>query len=126
MTDLAAAMTLLLAAVAADRSGKAGVARKLGVSRPILARVLSPNDPTPLSAKLAKNIIQTYGVVICPATGEAALVEDCRRAAGPVPTHNPAAVRLWRHCRACPFRNQRKTFPTQPSPEGEGNERSNT
>ncbi|MDR3352179.1 MAG: hypothetical protein LBO00_04045 [Zoogloeaceae bacterium] len=107
MTDHAAALELLVSAVAADRSGKAGVARKLGVSRPILARVLSANDPTPLSKKLARRVIQTYGVVICPATGEAALIEDCRRAVGPAPTHNPAAVRLWRQCRACPYKGSK-------------------
>ncbi|MDR3352613.1 MAG: hypothetical protein LBO00_06375 [Zoogloeaceae bacterium] len=48
-------------AVALDPAGKAGVARRLAVSRPILARVLSENDPTPLSLKLARKI--------CPLTG---------------------------------------------------------
>ncbi|MDR0673008.1 MAG: hypothetical protein LBF93_04965 [Zoogloeaceae bacterium] len=47
----------LKAAVARDPRGKAGVAQRLGVSRPILARVLSPNDPTPLSRKLARRIL---------------------------------------------------------------------
>jgi hypothetical protein len=102
------ALALLVSAVDADPNGKAGVARRLGVSRPLLARVLSPNDPTPLSQKLARNIVKTYGQVICPATGIQAERVDCARALEPVPTHNPAAVRLWRQCRNCQFRPTQK------------------
>jgi hypothetical protein len=104
VVDREAALALLFGAATADPQGRAGVAARLGVSRPLISRVLSPNDGTPISQKLAIRVVQTYGAVVCPATGRQAEAGDCARAAGAPPTHNPAAVRLWRHCQDCPFR----------------------
>ena len=100
------ARQLLVAAVAADKKGKAGVALRLGCSRPLLARVLSPADACALSDKLAARVIDVYHVVrVCPATGGEMPVSECQRlAAGPAPTHNPQAMRLWKACRSCPFK----------------------
>lgn len=97
---------LLVAAVAADRKGKAGVALRLGCSRPLLARVLSPADACALSDKLAARVIDVYHVIrACPATGGEMPVSECQRlAAGPAPTHNPQAMRIWKTCQSCPFK----------------------
>lgn len=104
----AIAMGLLVAAVAADKKGKAGVAARLGegFSRPLLARVLSPNDACPMSDKLAARVIDVYHVVrACPATGGEMPVSECRRlATGSAPTHNPQSMRVWKTCQTCPFK----------------------
>lgn len=100
------AQALLAAAVAADRQGKAGVALRLGCSRPLLARVLSPTDPCGMSDKLAARVLDIYHVVRgCPATGGDMPVAECRRIAlGPAPTHHPQAMRTWKACQTCPFK----------------------
>ncbi len=99
---------LLAAAVAADKKGKAGVALRLGAgfSRPLLARVLSPNDACGLSDKLAARVIDVYHVVrACPASGGEMPVSECQRlAAGPAPTHHPQAMRTWKACQSCPYK----------------------
>ena len=104
----ALARQLLVAAVAADKKGKAGVAARLGkgCSRPLLARVLSPNDGCPISDKLAARILDVYHVVrACPGTGGEMPVSECQRLAnGPAPTHNPQAMRIWKACQSCPFK----------------------
>lgn len=99
------AQALLADAVAADRQGKAGVALRLGCSRSLLARVLSPADPCGLSDKLAARVIDVYHVVrACPATGGEMPVSECKRlAGGPAPTHHPQAMRIWKACRTCPY-----------------------
>jgi hypothetical protein len=76
--ELEEALARLAAAAELDPAGKAGVARRLAVSRPILARVLSENDPTPLSLKLARKILATLPRVhlgMAARQGELALVE---------------------------------------------------
>lgn len=102
------ALALLTAAVAEDRKGKAGVAARLGegCSRPLLARVLSPNDACTLSDKLAARVLDVYHVVrACPGAGGAMPVSECRRiSGGPAPTHNPQAMRIWKACRTCTFK----------------------
>lgn len=99
---------LLVAAVAADKKGKAGVAARLGegCSRPLLARVLSPNDGCAMSDKLAARVLDVYHVVrVCPATGGEMPVSECQRlAGGPAPTHHPQAMRTWKACQTCPFK----------------------
>lgn len=97
---------LLVSAVAADRKGKAGVALRLGCSRPLLARVLSPADGCAMSDKLAARVIDVYHVIrACPATGGEMPVSECQRfAAGPAPTHNPQAMRIWKTCQSCPYK----------------------
>lgn len=102
------ALQLLAAAVATDKKGKAGVAARLGAgcSRPLLARVLSPNDDCAMSDKLAARVLDVYHVVrSCPGTSGEMPVSECQRlSAGPAPTHNPQAMRIWKACHACPFK----------------------
>jgi phage regulator Rha-like protein len=71
----------LVVACACHASGKAGVAAILQCSRPILARVLSPNDPTPLSQKLARKVLERLpGAAAMLARAEAAQREADRAA----------------------------------------------
>lgn len=104
--DREIAMDLLVAAIAADPHGKSGVARRLGCSRPLLARVLSPADACGLSDKLAKRVIDVFHVIRqCPAIGGEQPVNECRRlSTGRAPTHNPQAMRIWKTCQTCPFK----------------------
>lgn len=100
------ALRLLNDAVAADPAGKAGVARRLGdgFGRSLLSRVLSPNDTATMTEQLARRVIDVYHVIpVCPATGQLQPRRDCIRiGAAPAPTHNPAAMRIWKTCQTCP------------------------
>lgn len=104
--DRALAMQLLVAAVAADPQGKSGIARRLGCSRPLLARVLSPNDSCEMSDALAGRVIDALHVVRnCPATGGEQPISECRRIAMVrCPTSNAREVRHWKTCQTCPFK----------------------
>lgn len=108
------ALQLLQKAIAEHPKGKAGVAARLGCSRALLARVLSPNDEAGMSDKLARRVLDTYHVIrACPATGGEMPIHECRRIAlGPAPTHNPQAMRIWKTCHACPHK-------PEPNPKGD-------
>lgn len=101
--DLDLALRLLIDAVATDPRGKAGVAVRLGYGRALISRVLSPNDPTGLSEKLARRVIDRFHVIPeCPATELPQPCSECRRISrGPAPTHNPLAMRIWKVCQTC-------------------------
>ena len=101
------AMALLVAAVAADKKGKAGVAARLGpgCSRPLLARVLSPSDPCAMSDRLALAVIKAYDRHDCPHTGESVEPALCRKKAlGPKPFGGAARAAWWLTCQTCPFK----------------------
>jgi len=102
----ALALQLLVAAVAANKKGKAGVATRLDCSRTLLARVLSPNDPLEISDKLIARVMDIYHVVrACPATGGEMPRSECHRlASAPAPMHNPQAMRTWKTCQTCPHK----------------------
>jgi hypothetical protein len=107
--ERALALGLLQRAVAdAGRQGKAAVATRLGCSRTLLARVLSPNDPLQITAPLTRLVIARYHVIAdCPATGLPQPVSECRRLSeGKAPTHNPLAMRIWKTCQTCPHKPQ--------------------
>jgi hypothetical protein len=119
MADRDHALRLLIDAVAADPRGKAGVAARLNVSRPLLARVLSPRDTAGLSQKLAEAVIDHYDVIaVCPGTGEAQPRRECwRLAALAAPTHHPLAMRVWRACQRCPYQVSINHRPSGPGKE---------
>ena len=102
--DRALALRLLGKAVAEHPRGKAGVSERLGYGRALLSRVLSPNDPTEMSEKLASVVIDRYHVVReCPATTLEQPRSECLRLAlGHAPMHNPLAMRIWKVCQSCP------------------------
>ena len=98
------AMQLLAEAVAAaGKKGKAAVARRLGVSRCYVSRVLSPNDPCKLSEDTARKVIDRFHVIPeCPATLQPQPRSECSRIShGAAPTHNPLSMRIWRTCQTC-------------------------
>lgn len=104
-------MRLLSDAIAAarDLGGKAEVARRLGVSRPYVSRVMNGDfDPVP-QAFVDRVIDRLYVVARCPATTLPQPRAECRRVAlGPAPTHNPLAMRIWKCCQTCPERPTEK------------------
>lgn len=94
---------LLAEAVAADPKGKAGVAVRLGVSRPLIARVLSENDPLEVSDKLAALVAGLLTRFICPHLKTEITPAQCAAYAGrAVPTSNTREVRHWKTCQTCP------------------------
>ncbi|MFZ2269076.1 MAG: hypothetical protein WAV95_15985 [Azonexus sp.] len=94
------------AVVAAGKKGKAAVAARLGYGRPLISRVLSPNDPLEMSSALADRIIDRYHVIPeCPATNLAQPRLECLRLnAAKAPMHNPLAMRIWKVCQSCPHK----------------------
>lgn len=106
--DRAMAQQLLERAVASHKDGKAGVSRRLGpgCGRSLISRVLSSNDPTEISEKMARRVIECFHVIPhCPAIdGEQPLSECARIALGKAPTHNPQAMRIWKTCQTCPHK----------------------
>lgn len=102
--DRLLAMRLLIEAVdRAGAKGKAAVAARLGCSRTLLSRLLSPNDALEISEKLAQRLIDVYHVIpACPATGAEQARSECLRLShGKAPMHNPMAMRIWKTCQNC-------------------------
>jgi hypothetical protein len=96
--------------IRADKRGKAGVAQRMGVSRCYVSRALgekSAYDAVP--AEFIARVIDLESDVDCPAQGRKAPRDDCRKALGPAPTHNPLAMRLWRDCQTCPLKPLQET-----------------
>lgn len=97
---------LIDAVVAAGAKGKAAVAIRLGYSREMVARVLSPNDPLEMSERFVDRVIDRFHVIpVCPATEQQQPRSECRRLSSqPAPTHNPLSMRIWRACQSCPHK----------------------
>jgi hypothetical protein len=96
---------LLAEAVAADPKGKAGVAARLGVSRPLIARVLSDNAPLDVSDKLAALVASLLTRFVCPHLKTEITPAQCAAYAGrAVPTSNTREVRHWKTCQTCPHK----------------------
>lgn len=83
--------------------GNAGVAERLGVSRPYVARVLTGNIPVgTVSPRLIAKVIDCYGGWTCPHTGQHLPASACRRTA--TRTYESlsfAEVDAWRACQDC-------------------------
>lgn len=103
---------LLLAAVAANPRGSAGVAVRLGFSRAYVARALATGKsasgfPQGVPQRFINRVLLRLHVVECPARGYLPVpFSDCARAHGPCPTSNAFDVRLWRACQTCPHKPQ--------------------
>lgn len=97
---------LLEAAVTdAGPRGISGVAARLGISRTYVSLVLGgKKDPVP-QAFIDRVVARYHVVAECPATLQPQPRNECRRLAlGAAPTHNPLAMRIWKHCQSCPHR----------------------
>lgn len=104
---------LLIAAVSAEdarrRGGITRVAARLGVSRPYVSQIINGLRPQVPEQFIARVIDRLYVVDECPATGHPQPRSECRRIGmGPAPTHNPLAMRIWKHCQACPHHPEKQ------------------
>lgn len=88
-------------AIAADPSGKEGVAQRLGVSRCYVSRVWTGHIPAP-SAKFVTRVVALLAQVECPHLGRMLAPEACRAYAerGYERIRAPD-VPHWRACRNC-------------------------
>lgn len=104
------ALQLLKQAVAEHPRGKAGVAARLGYGRSLISRTLSSYDPLEISDPLIDRVIDRLHIIPeCPATNQSMAFSECRRiACGPVPTHNPGSMIIWRTCQGCPNKPEGK------------------
>ena len=99
---------LLVAAIAANPRGKAGVAVRLGWSREYVSRAMATGEGRSGFAKgvpptFIATVINRLHVVNCPARADLPMpYADCAQALRPCPTSNVFDVRIWRICQHCP------------------------
>ena len=94
-------LSLLRQAVDADPRGKAGVAERLGYSRPAISRVLSGSYGD--TGRLATKVLATYARIDCPHLLASLAPAECSAYAGRAYGAIAAAdVPHWRACRRCP------------------------
>lgn len=101
-------MHLLEAAVEADPRGRAGVAAKIGFSRPAISQVMNgvyPADP----ASVAQAVLDYYDRLICPHLVREISPRECADyARRDCPTTSPREVRHWRACQTCPHKPEKE------------------
>jgi hypothetical protein len=83
--------------------GKAGVAERLGVTRPYVARVLTKNIPmASVSPRFVERVVDSYGGWSCPHTGAHISARACRSCASRTyEALSFAEVDQWRACQGC-------------------------
>ncbi|MCU0963570.1 MAG: helix-turn-helix transcriptional regulator [Burkholderiaceae bacterium] len=110
-------------AIAADPSGKKGVAERLGVSRPYVSRITTGHIPQ-ASGQFVQRVVDTYMQVQCPHLDRLLPPGQCRSYAGRTYAQLNGAqeVAHWRACRRCPHntllrppRDAQRNGPTQPT-----------
>lgn len=87
------------------KGSKAAVARRLGVSRAYVSRVMSEGVSRyePPQKFITKVYDRLYMVTTCPHTGQPQPFSECRALAlAPAPTHNPMRMAIWKSCQRCP------------------------
>ena len=96
--------TALDAAIAADPRRTAGVALRLGVSRPYVSRVITGHMPRAPQAFIDR-VLATYLRVQCPHLKVSLAPSECRayagRSYGQITVYE---VDHWRACRSCPVK----------------------
>lgn len=89
-------------AIAAEPSGKMGVALRLGVSRPYVSRITTGHIAT-ASPRFVARVLALLAQVSCPYLRITLSSEQCRRYAGREYARLAAhEVRHWRACQKCP------------------------
>lgn len=93
--------------------GKAGVAERLGVTRPYVARVLTNNIPlASVSPKFVERVVDSYGGWNCPHTGTHISARACRACASQTyESLSFAEVDQWRSCQGCACNPLRQAQP---------------
>ncbi|UXZ55801.1 hypothetical protein LOS15_07220 [Halomonas sp. 7T] len=105
-------ITLLADEVRATNRKMAG--ERIGVSRSAVSLALANRYPSPSTSSIEKKVLEALDGLQCPAQQRIISVEQCRDyRARPAPTHNPMAMRLWRHCQSCPHNPDRQQGDTQ-------------
>ncbi|NVF15967.1 hypothetical protein [Vreelandella maris] len=78
-------------------------AERIGVSRSAVSLALANRYPSPSTASIEKKVLEALDGLDCPALAITISAEQCRDyRARPAPTHNPMAMRMWKHCQRCP------------------------
>lgn len=95
---------LLKNGVETDPRGISGVAKRMGISRPYVSRVLTGSmDPVPV--KFTDRVLATFARVECPYLKTALAPQECRAYAQRSYSAITAAdVPHWRACKKCPHR----------------------
>lgn len=102
--DEARAMELLRRAVAEHPRGKAGVAERIGYSRPAVSRLLAGTYGNDTHQVLGR-ALKVLDLRRCPYLGIDIAGDDCRQTNhGPAPTWDPAALAQRRVCQTCQYR----------------------
>ena len=83
----------------------AATARRLGYSRTAISLVMGGKYPGGTD-KLAAKVLEVLGSTSCPHLERTVTPAECAANSGPMPTSSPAALRLWRACKACPNKPQ--------------------
>lgn len=93
-------ITLLATEVRATNRKMAG--ERIGVSRSAVSLALANRYPSPSTDSIEKKVLAALDSLQCPAQQRTISVDQCRDYRDrPAPTHNPPAMRLWRHCQTC-------------------------
>lgn len=91
----------------AEHGSVAAVSRMLcgsGSLRPALSLALNGKYFGD-AVRLEKLVLGCFARVECPWLGESIPIAECRAtASASAPTHNPAKLKHWRACRACPHK----------------------
>lgn len=75
---------------------------RVGISRSAVSLALANRYPSPSTRSIEKKVLLALDGLNCPAQQLTISVEQCRDyRARPAPTHNPMAMRMWRHCQTC-------------------------
>lgn len=84
-------------------TSRAEAARKLGISRTSVSLLLANKYPggTANMARRINTILAPAMKHVCPHTGEEITIMDCAKNSARMPTSGPAALRLWKVCKAC-------------------------
>jgi hypothetical protein len=103
-TPIPAWRVALNVAIVTDPRGRAGVAEKLGCSRPYVSRVTT-GDIDPAPAKFVRRVIATLMRVECPHLGVTLAPDECRTfAARTYARISATEVPHWRACQKCPVK----------------------
>jgi hypothetical protein len=98
-------MALLAGAVVADPRGIAGVAERIGFSRPAISQVLSGTYAAS-TARIETAVMDHYDLPLCPLAGGVEIPRaTCRRKAlRPQPFGGRVILADWHTCQACQYK----------------------
>lgn len=85
-----------------EKTSRAAVAKRMGVSRTAISLVMSGNYGA-ATDKIAARVLEVFSRIDCPYLGKSISPAECAAHAGrAIPTSSPRAVRHWKACQSCP------------------------